>query len=171
MSISSLFSSSSLLSRLSVKGTAATGSPAPAAKTEGKPVDPAMQEKDAMNAAKKEREIYDAQRHAEIDRRRDDFRKTYGRDHGANDPPLGFQMALPVNERGYMPFVSADQQKMIDSITDRYLNREDITPMWEELSALGLNPQQLAKSAKYFTSLDGRIATREEATKGVNIMV
>ncbi len=43
--------------------------------------------------------------------------------------------------------------------------------MWAELTAMGLSPDQLAKSAKYFISLDGRMVTRQEASKGVDIKV
>lgn len=171
MNISSL-SPSSILSRLTMKAPAASGTPAPAAKTDTKPADPAAQQKEEMAGLKKDRDAYDAQRQAEIRKRQFEFEQTHGRKYGQDgDPPLAFQMALPANERGYLPFVSADQQKQIDAITDKYLYREDLAPMWEELTAMGLNPDQLAKSAKYFVAMDGRIATKEEATKGVDIKV
>lgn len=172
MNISSMFSPSAILSRLQVKAPAATGTPAPTAKTQTGPVDPAARQKDEMADLKKERAAYDAQRGAEIARREQEFEQTYGRKYGQDgDPPLAYQIALPVNERGYQPFVSADQQKRIDAITDKYRNRENLAPMWEELTAMGLNPDQLAGSAKYFISMDGRMATREEATKGIDIKV
>ena len=171
MNISSL-SPSSILSRLTMKAPAAAGNIAPAAKTDTKPADPAAQQKEEMAGLKKERDAYDAQRQAEIHKRQFEFEQTHGRKYGQDgDPPLAFQMALPANERGYLPFVDADQQKKIDSITDKYLHQANLAPMWEELTSMGLNPDQLAKSAKYFVAPDGRIATKEEATKGVDIKV
>lgn len=83
------------------------------------------------------------------------------------DPPA-FQMALPVNDRGYMPYVTADQQKQIDRITDGYLGRpaEEMERMWAELRANGLAPEQLARTAKYFINLEGEIVSRAVATEG-----
>ncbi|MFV3127896.1 hypothetical protein [Niveispirillum sp. KHB5.9] len=172
MNISSMFSPSAIISRLQVKSTATAGTQAPAAKAGTAPADPAAQQKDEMAALKKEREAYDAQRNTEIRKREKEFEQTYGRKYGQDgDPPLAYQIALPVNERGYQPFVNADQQKQIDAITDKYIYRENLAPMWEELTSMGLNPDQLVKSAKYFISMDGRMATREEATKGIDIKV
>lgn len=172
MNISSMFSPSAIIARLQVKAPAASETPPPTAKTRTAPADPASQQKDEMAALKKERDAYDTQRHGEIRKREREFEQTHGRKYGQDgDPPLAFQMAIPVNERGYMPFVSADQQKTIDAITDKYRYQENLAPMWEELTAMGLNPDQLAKSAKYFVSMDGRMVSREEATKGVDIKV
>lgn len=172
MNISSMFSSSALLSRLQVKSPTGTAAPSPTAKTGAAPADPAAQQKDEMAGLKKDRIAYDAQRHAEIAKREKEFEQTHGRKYGQEgDPPLAFQMAIPVNERGYQPFVSADQQKAIDAVTDKYRYQENLAPMWAELTAMGLNPDQLAKSAKYFVSMDGRMVTKEEATKGIDIKV
>ncbi len=81
------------------------------------------------------------------------------------DPPA-FQIALPVNDRGYMPYVTADQQKLMDRITDSYLGRpeHEMEKMWEELRANGLTPDQLVRTAKYFVNLDGEIVSRAVAT-------
>ncbi|MFC5359108.1 hypothetical protein [Azospirillum himalayense] len=81
------------------------------------------------------------------------------------DPPA-FQIALPVNDRGYMPYVTADQQKLMDRITDSYLGRpeHEMEKMWEELRANGLTPDQLARTAAYFVNLDGEIVSRAVAT-------
>ncbi len=81
------------------------------------------------------------------------------------DPPA-FQLALPVNDRGYMPYVTADQQKLMDRITDSYLGRpeHEMEKMWEELRANGVAPDQLVRSAKYFINLDGEIVNRAVAT-------
>lgn len=83
------------------------------------------------------------------------------------DPPA-FQLALPVNDRGYMPFVTADQQKMMDRITDSYLGRpqREMEKMWEELRANGLTPEQLVRTATHFVNFDGEVVTRAEATTG-----
>ncbi|WP_247889961.1 hypothetical protein [Azospirillum brasilense] len=83
------------------------------------------------------------------------------------DPPA-FQMALPVNDRGYMPYVTADQQKLMDRITDTYLGRpeHEMARMWEELRANGLTPEQLVRTAKYFVNLDGEVVSRAVATGG-----
>lgn len=172
MNISSMFSSSAILSRLQVKSAAPTSSQAPAAKTGAAPVDPVAQQKEEMAALKKERDAYDAARNTEIQRRQQEFEMTHGRKYGQDgDPPLAYQMALPANERGYLPFVPADTQKAIDAITDKYRNQENLAPMWAELTAMGLSSDQLTKSAKYFISLDGRMVTREDASKGVDIKV
>ncbi len=172
MNIGSMFSPSAILSRLQVKSPTGTPTQTPAAKAGGAPVDPAAQQKEEMASLKKDRAAYDAQRTNEIGKRQQEFEQTYGRKYGQEgDPPLAFQMAIPVNARGYQPFVTADQQKTIDGITDKYRNQENLAPMWEELTAMGLNSDQLAKSAKYFISMDGRMVTREEATKGVDIKV
>ncbi|WP_247877182.1 hypothetical protein [Azospirillum brasilense] len=82
-----------------------------------------------------------------------------------SDPPA-FQMALPVNDRGYMPYVTADQQKLIDRITDSYLGRpeHEMEKMWAELRANGLTPEQLVRTATYFINLDGEVVTRAVAT-------
>ncbi|TWA76917.1 hypothetical protein FBZ83_11759 [Azospirillum brasilense] len=84
-----------------------------------------------------------------------------------SDPPA-FQMALPVNDRGYMPYVTADQQKLMDRITDSYLGRpeHEMAKMWEELRANGLTPEQLVRTADYFINLDGEIVSRAVATGG-----
>lgn len=81
------------------------------------------------------------------------------------DPPA-YQIALPVNDRGYMPYVTADQQKRMDRITDSYLGRpeHEMERMWEELRANGLHPDQLARTAKYFVNLEGEIVNRDVAT-------
>lgn len=172
MNISSMFSSSAILSRLQVKSPASPSVQTPTAKTGTTPTDPAAQQKEEMAALKKERDAYDAARNSEIRRREQEFEMTHGRKYGQEgDPPLAYQMALPANERGYLPFVPADQQKVIDGITDKYRNQANLAPMWEELTAMGLNPDQLAKSAKYFISMDGRMVTREDASKGVDIKV
>ncbi|NUB04917.1 hypothetical protein FW320_01750 [Azospirillum sp. Vi22] len=83
------------------------------------------------------------------------------------DPPA-FQMALPVNDRGYMPYVTADQQKLMDRITDSYLGRpeHEMEKMWEELRANGLTPEQLVRTAAYFVNLDGEVVSRAVATGG-----
>ncbi|GAA4257358.1 hypothetical protein [Azospirillum formosense] len=83
------------------------------------------------------------------------------------DPPA-FQVALPVNDRGYMPYVTADQQKLMDRITDSYLGRpeHEMVRMWEELRANGLAPDQLVRTAKYFVNLDGEVISRAVATGG-----
>ncbi|OPH13850.1 hypothetical protein FE88_07095 [Azospirillum brasilense] len=83
------------------------------------------------------------------------------------DPPA-FQMALPVNDRGYMPYVTADQQKLMDRITDSYLGRpeHEMGRMWEELRANGLTPEQLVRTATYFVNLDGEVVSRAVATEG-----
>lgn len=80
--------------------------------------------------------------------------------------PLAYQIALPVNGNGYMPYVTADQQKRMDRITDSYLGRpeHEMEKMWEELRANGLHPDQLVRSAKYFINLDGEIVNRDVAT-------
>lgn len=175
MNISSMFSPSAILARLQTKPAATTAAPAATGspdQTGAARIDKAAQQKDEMAALKKEREAYDTQRHNEIRKREKEFEQTHGRRYGQEgDPPLAYQMAIPVNERGYQPFVSADQQKTIDAITDKYRYRENFTAMWEELTAMGVNPDQLVASAKYFISMDGRMATREEATKGIDIKV
>lgn len=172
MNISSFLSPSAIISRLQTKAPAATGTPAPTARADAGKVDPASLQKDEMSALKTQRDAYDQQRNAEIRKRENEFEQTYGRKYGQEgDPPLAYQMAIPVNARGYQPFVSADQQRAIDAITDKYRNQANLAPMWEELTAMGLNSDQLAKSAKYFISMDGRMATREEASKGVDITV
>ena len=81
------------------------------------------------------------------------------------DPPA-FQLALPVNDRGYMPYVTADQQKLMDRITDSYLGRpeHEMEKMWEELRANGLTPDQLVRTAKYFVNFDGEVVSRAVAT-------
>ena len=81
------------------------------------------------------------------------------------DPPA-YQIALPVNDRGYMPYLTADQQKRMDGITDSYLGRpeHEMEKMWEELRANGLHPDQLARTAKYFVNLEGEIVNRDVAT-------
>lgn len=81
------------------------------------------------------------------------------------DPPA-YQIALPVNGNGYMPYVTADQQKRMDRITDSYLGRpeHEMEKMWEELRANGLHPDQLVRSAKYFINLEGEIVNRDVAT-------
>lgn len=83
------------------------------------------------------------------------------------DPPA-FQLALPVNDHGYMPYVTADQQKLMDRITDSYLGRpeHEMERMWEELKANGLTPEQLARTAKHFVNFDGEIVSRAVATGG-----
>lgn len=172
MNISSMFSPSAIIARLQVKASTTGGTAAPTVRTDANRVDPAAAQTQEMAALKKERDAYDAQRHAEIRKREQEFEQTYGRKHGRDgDLPLAYQIAIPVNARGYQPFVSADQQKQIDAITDKYLSQENLAPMWEELTAMGVNPDQLEKSAKYFIAMDGRMATREEATKGIDIKV
>ncbi len=129
MNISSMFSSSAILSRLQVKAPTAANAQAPAAKAGAAPADPAAQQKDEMAALKKERDAYDAARNNEIQRRQQEFEMKHGRKYGQEgDPPLAFQMALPANERGYLPFVPADTQKTIDAITDKYRNEEILPP-------------------------------------------
>ncbi|MGQ9367078.1 hypothetical protein [Azospirillum sp. ST 5-10] len=83
------------------------------------------------------------------------------------DPPAT-QMALPVNDLGYMPYVTADQQKLMDRITDSYLGRPqwEMEKMWRELEANGVTPDQLVRSAKYFINLDGEIVSRAVAMGG-----
>ncbi|MQP67657.1 hypothetical protein GE253_20215 [Niveispirillum sp. SYP-B3756] len=173
MNINSMFSPSAILSRLQVKSPVSNSStPAPTTGKGTATTDPANQQREEMASLKKDRAAYDAQRNNEIRKRQQEFEQTHGRPYGKEgDPPLAFQMALPANERGYMPFVSADQQKTIDTISDKYRQQANPAAMWAELTAMGLHPDQLAKSAKYFTTLDGNMATREEATKGVNIKV
>lgn len=81
------------------------------------------------------------------------------------DPPAT-QILLPVNARGYMPYVTADQQKRMDRITDSHLGRpeHEMAKMWEELRANGLHPDQLVRTAKYFVNLEGEIVSRAAAT-------
>lgn len=81
------------------------------------------------------------------------------------DPPA-YQIALPVNDRGYMPYVTADQQTLMDRVTDSYLGRpeHEMEKMWEELKANGVHPEQRARTAKYFVNLEGEIVNRDIAT-------
>lgn len=107
---------------------------------------------------------------AEIDRLRKEL-DSYKRERdkvvqGRKMDPPAYQIALPVNDRGYMPYVTADQQKRMDGITDSYLGRpaHEMEAMWEELRANGLHPDQLARTANYFINLEGEIVNRDVAT-------
>ncbi|SMH60551.1 hypothetical protein [Azospirillum agricola] len=82
--------------------------------------------------------------------------------------PPAFQIALPATDQGYVPFVTPDQQALLDRITDRYIGRpqQDFEKMWEELDANGVGPQQLARTAKYFVGPDGDVVSRAVAMGG-----
>ena len=104
---------------------------------------------------RREREAYQSQRDTEVRRR-------------PQEPYAAIQIALPVNEAGYQPFVTADQQKMIDSITDRYIGKpnREFEKMWAELRANGLAPEQLVQTARHFINDAGDIVDRATATAG-----
>lgn len=107
---------------------------------------------DEIARLRKERDVYQAKRDVEIRRR-------------PQEPYPAIQIALPVNEAGYQPFVTADQQKLIDSITDRYIGKSklEFLKMWEELEANGVAPDQLARTASHVINDRGEIVGREEA--------
>ena len=107
---------------------------------------------DEIARLRKERDDYQAKRDLEIRSR-------------PQEPYPAIQIALPVNEAGYQPFVTADQQKLIDSITDRYIGKSKVEflKMWEELEANGVAPDQLARTASHFINERGEIVGREEA--------
>lgn len=109
---------------------------------------------DEIARLRKERDDYQAKRDAEIRRR-------------PQEPYPAIQIALPANEAGYQPFVTADQQKLIDSITDRYIGKSklEFLKMWEELEANGVAPDQLARTATHFINDRGEIVDRDEASR------
>lgn len=111
-------------------------------------------ESEEIAKLRRDREAYQSQREAEIRRR-------------PQEPYPAIQIAIPVNDAGYQPFITADQQKMIDSITDRYIGKpeHEFEKMWAELNAKGLAPDQLVKSAKYFINDAGDIVDRAAATR------
>ncbi|MBP2229256.1 hypothetical protein J2847_002550 [Azospirillum agricola] len=82
--------------------------------------------------------------------------------------PPAFQIALPATAEGYTPFVTPDQQALLDRITDSYIGRpqRDFEKMWEELDANGVGPEQLARTAKYFVGPDGGVVSRAVAMGG-----
>lgn len=88
-------------------------------------------------------EAYRAERESEMKAR-------YG-----DTPPDMVAVAMPVDARGYSPFVTADQQRLIDSVTDQYIGRKDINGVMEKLRALGVHPHQIAASAQYWTAPGG----------------
>ncbi|MFL7903574.1 hypothetical protein ACW7BJ_04400 [Azospirillum argentinense] len=103
---------------------------------------------------RKERADYQAARDAEVRSR-------------PQDPYPAIQIALPVNEAGYQPFVTADQQKLIDRITDGYIGKPaaEFLKMWDELHANGVSPEQLVQTATHFINDRGDIVPRDEATR------
>ena len=80
----------------------------------------------------------------------------------------GYMASIPVNERGFSPQPTADQMRLMDEITDKYLGRADLSGMWAELAAKGVHPDQLAETAQFWRGPDGTIVTREVATRGLN---
>jgi hypothetical protein len=80
----------------------------------------------------------------------------------------GYMVAIPVNDRGFSPQPTADQMRLMDEITDKYLNQADLSGMWAELAAKGVHPDQLAEFAQVWRGPDGTVVTREVATKGLN---
>lgn len=101
-----------------------------------------------------ERDVYQAARDAEVRSR-------------PQEPYPAIQIALPVNEAGYQPFVTADQQKLIDRITDGYIGKPaaEFLKMWDELHANGVSPEQLVQTATHFINSRGDIVPRDEAVK------
>jgi len=109
---------------------------------------------DEIARLRKERDDYQARREAEIRSR-------------PQEPYPAIQIALPVNEAGYQPFVTAGQQTLIDRITDRYIGKTGVEflKMWDELEAHGVAPDQLVRTARHFINDRGEIVDREEATR------
>jgi hypothetical protein len=125
------------------------------------PQDPADKSvADEIAEEKRKVAAYKAQHHRELEARRR---------NGEDVPDL--MMALPVDKNGYMPFVTADQLKQIDAVAERYRGETDpkiFARMWDDLAALGLHPDQLARSAKFLVDMDGNVVTRAQATRPVD---
>jgi len=80
----------------------------------------------------------------------------------------GYMVAIPVNDRGFSPVPTAEQMRLMDEITDKYLDQADVSGMWAELAAKGVHPDQLAESAQFWRGPEGTVVSREIATKGLN---
>ena len=93
---------------------------------------------------------------------------------------LAFQMAIPVNERGYGAIPTPAQQKLVNEIFIRHQNDAELqdsktifeqTALWSELTENEVNAAQIVKNAKFFYAPDGSIVDRRTATSGVDRMV
>ncbi len=135
--------------RLLSEAGAADAAPATAAPPPAGPAEAAE-----IARLREERAAYQEKRDAEVRSR-------------PQEPYPAIQIALPVNAAGYQPFVTADQQKLIDSITDRYIGKSEaeFLKMWDELNANGVGPEQLARTAAYFINAEGDIVGRDVATR------
>jgi hypothetical protein len=81
--------------------------------------------------------------------------------YGDAIPDKMVAVAMPVNAQGQSPFVTADQQRLIDRVTDKYIGRTDFSGLMEELTVLGVNPFQLAEGAEFYIGDGGQITDRE----------
>lgn len=75
-------------------------------------------------------------------------------------PPSMVAVAMPVSASGATPFVSMDQQILIDQITKKYAGRSDYTRMYDELRQNGVHPDQISAGARWFIR-EGMVTDRE----------
>lgn len=85
-----------------------------------------------------------------------EFKKKYGN----TLPSTMVAVAFPETEEGGSPFVTADQQRLIDSITEKYCNKTDLTGLMEELANTNVHPSQIASNANYYIHKDGQIVDK-----------
>jgi hypothetical protein len=77
-----------------------------------------------------------------------------------DDPPSMVAVAMPVDKFGRTPFITADQQRLIDSVTDQYIGQDNIAGLMDKLTRLGVNPDQIADNAQYFIGKGGQVTDR-----------
>jgi hypothetical protein len=90
-----------------------------------------------------------------------------------DSPPDRIGVAMPMDVHGRTPFVNADQQKLIDEITDKYSDLGTLDGLVEELEANGVHPEQIAANAQYFISPGGNFSDRRgrSVSSTVDILV
>lgn len=65
-------------------------------------------------------------------------------------PQNAVAVAMPVIPGLGVPFIKADQQRIIDGITEKYAGKKDFSGMMDELFAAEVHPWQLAANAQFF---------------------
>jgi len=101
-----------------------------------------------------------------VEERDNEFRKKYGN----TLPKIMYAVAYPESADGASCFVTADQQRIIDKITEKYYDQADCSGLMEELAANNVHPNQIVANAKYFIQSDGQIVDKDRNLIFKNIL-
>lgn len=100
-----------------------------------------------------------AEQRAKLDQYRAEREAAMKEKYG-DEPPDMIAVAMPVDVHGRTPFVTADQQKLIDEITEQYAAKGTFEGLIEALEVNGVHPEQIAAGAEYFISPGGHFTDK-----------